>query len=188
MHRRQLLERIVELCNDRAVERVEFMWVRAHRGVYGNHYADTIANAYLATQPRDLPQLVEEYSGGLHDQRGTRMFYQVPERGERGRVWQAYPGDRNPLRMSRSRLAAWSTRRLAGETPGSPCHTGVNGFPVMDWDAVCEGAPSSVWAALARAPERWRGFSGGARRATDIGAIMMVRANMMGLPADYCNT
>ena len=104
--RRQLLERIVELCNDRA-ERVEFMWVRAHRGVYGNHYADTIANAYLATQPRDLQQLVEEYSEGLHDQRGTRVFYQVPERGERGRVWQAYPGDRNPLRMSRSRLAAW---------------------------------------------------------------------------------
>ena len=58
----------------------------------------------------------------------------------------------------------------------------------MDWDAICEGAPGSMWAALARAPERWRGSSGGARRATATGAIMMVRANMMGLPADYCSS
>ncbi|EOD16159.1 hypothetical protein EMIHUDRAFT_245289 [Emiliania huxleyi CCMP1516] len=78
---------------------------RARRAAYLlRFHGICVANAYLATQPRDLQQLVEEYSGGLHDQRGTRVFYQVPERGERGRVWQAYPGDRNPLRMSRSRL------------------------------------------------------------------------------------
>ena len=98
-------------------------------------YADTIANAYLAMQPRDLQQLVAEYSGGLYDQKGTRVFYQVPKRGERGLKWQAYPGDRNPLRMSRSRLAAWATRRLAGETSGSPCqsHSGEEKAERAQW-------------------------------------------------------
>ena len=93
------------------------MWVRAHRGGVRQplcgHHRQCISR-HAAEGPTE--QLVEEYSGGLYDQKGTKVFYQVPKRGERGLQWHAYPGDRNPLRMSRSGLAAWAARRLAGET------------------------------------------------------------------------
>ena len=57
-NRRQLLERIVALCNSPRIQRVVFQWVRGHRGILPNQYTDAIATAHLNDAPIDLQILI----------------------------------------------------------------------------------------------------------------------------------
>ena len=66
-------------CNSPRIQRVVFQWVRGHRGILPNQYADAIATAHLNDAPVDLQVLIgppdSETNQAVFQQRATLVRY-----------------------------------------------------------------------------------------------------------------
>ena len=194
-NRWQLLERIVDLCNSPRIQRVVFQWVRGHRGILPNHYADAIAISHLDNTPVDLHRLIgqpnPETDEAVFQQRATLVRYEINVGRADDAQWQVTLGNHIVMRMARVRLARWSALALAGKLHDNPCQTEkTNGLSLLDWRRVClQSRAGSYWAPVFRHAGRRAGNrKGSGSTSSDTGAVMMVCSTQFGLPADYSNS
>jgi len=170
-HRRGMLEDIVR-CRLQ-LGAVVFLWVRGHGGIVPNAMADTVAKAYLDEPPEDARPR----------QTATLIRYGVHVAG--GAV-ATTPADRRPTALA-ERLAAAYVRRWLTELQGG------RGDLLVDWAAL-EGDESGLWRAVLRLSSEGSEVDrdvrdggraeGTRRRASRVGAVMMLRWGQMGAPAE----
>ena len=184
-HRRLMIGRVLALVNSARISVTVFVWVRGHRGVYPNHYADAVANAALRLPVRDTTELLATLAAAdaafLH--RVSTVGYAVPVFTSEGYRWQETVADRSPLLLARRRLALWVVRELSSTICDGPtdrrssavaCAAIVSGTERLDgWPAVL-GYAASLPA---------KGGSG--KQASSAGVVFMARSGQFGLPADY---
>ena len=172
-HRRGALEEFTRL--RLAMAKVVTQFVRSHEGVRPNAHADMVATAFMRAETEDV---YARRQAGL-------LEFRLLDSDAGGGV--AVPADRAVRGLVLQRMQRHVVRRLHGqggddeaEMPGTRPHAPG----LLDWAAL-RGGPPGLWTALLRRTSTGGSANGGGGRASDVGAVMMARAQRYGLRAEY---
>jgi len=152
-----------------ALGKVVTQFVRSHEGVGPNAHADTVATAFMRAPIADV---LPRRAVGMLD-------FRLDDGGDAPAA--AVPADRAVRQLALQRTQAWVVRHLAA-TGSSGQRLPSRAEGLVDW-AVLRGGESGLWTALLRRTSRGGSADGSNGRASDVGAVMMVRAAQFGLLA-----
>ena len=152
-----------------------FQWTPAHRGVYPNHYADVLAKAYLGREVR------WPYDGQLQRQGSLIQYAVTLPNGDHS--WAA--GERQLLQLVQRHLTRFALRNAIAETAHD-----IGGLIIhLPHELEAAWPWKTAWTAILRLTGKSHDGKGSKFKATGLGAIMRLRAGLLGFgPEDYSGT